>query len=84
MTEPGIPLPQQLKFMYKSYWIMIRSFVGAFCSDLTKNMTNVSIEWRKWRVKPNPDSGILPKYVNEKSDFEKLFVLRALCDDHMD
>lgn len=47
-------------------------------------MTNVSVEWSKWYEKPNPESGGFPKYVNEKSDFEKLLFLRALRADRME
>jgi len=47
-------------------------------------MTNVSVEWSKWYEKPNPEAGGFPKYVNEKSDFEKLLFLRALRADRME
>jgi len=84
MAEPGVPQPQQLKFMLENNWLMIRGLEAALYPDLTKNMTNVSVEWSKWYEKPNPEAGGFPKYVNEKSDFEKLLFLRALRADRME
>jgi len=84
IAEPGIPQPQQLKFMLENNWLMIRGLESSLYPDLTKNMTNVSVEWSKWYEKPNPESGGFPKYVNEKSDFEKLLFLRALRADRME
>jgi len=62
---------------------MIKGLEGLY-SDIVKNVSTQYVEWRKWYDKSTPETEGYPKYLSDKTDFEKLLFLRALRPDRME